>query len=316
LVDLTYAVVKASAKKGKLLTDQNFVEVAGARDLRDFAGRVKERYPNLGAMIDPSLREIEDQLRGNFTAEVDEFSKAAPELSQLFELLKRELEEVRAVSLVKWQLGLIPWSAEMGPKEPGRGEERSIANSRDFAQEADNAKMVFQRYGVPGLIEVVFERGRILKMLGAVSRLRGGAAEGLRNYMRLKVDFFNAIVILRGIRNGVDRKALEEITIPEGGSLSRAALRDMLKAADVAAGLGCLASSGVFKAASLRELERGYGERLSRIATRTYYGGYIDIGAIVGYLELKLREIRILIRIANAIARGIDPKRVAQDLVY
>jgi hypothetical protein len=36
----------------------------------------------------------------------------------------------------------------------------------------------------------------------------------------------------------------------------------------------------------------------------------------MGYLELKLREIRNIIRVANSVSLGIDPKRVAQEFMY
>jgi len=47
-----------------------------------------------------------------------------------------------------------------------------------------------------------------------------------------------------------------------------------------------------------------------------YYSNYISLGAIVGYLELKLREVRDLVRIANAVSRGLEPRRIAQDFIF
>jgi vacuolar-type H+-ATPase subunit C/Vma6 len=36
----------------------------------------------------------------------------------------------------------------------------------------------------------------------------------------------------------------------------------------------------------------------------------------MGYLELKYREVRNIMRIANAISLGIDPKRTVQDFIF
>ncbi|MCQ5377717.1 MAG: V-type ATPase subunit, partial [Candidatus Methanomethylicia archaeon] len=70
---------------------------------------------------------------------------------------------------------------------------------------------------------------------------------------------------------------------------------------------------GLEKAEGLRDIERIYEKRIFKNLQRIYYAGYVEAGSVIGYLELKLTEVKNLIRIANAIERGIDPKRALQD---
>jgi len=44
-----------------------------------------------------------------------------------------------------------------------------------------------------------------------------------------------------------------------------------------------------------------------------YYNGYVEAGAVLSYLELKSNEVKNLIRIANAIERGVDQKTLIQS---
>lgn len=91
-IDPTYAVVRASARKGQLLSDQQLIDLTSSRDLKDFLNRVKERYPVLALNVTPPLKEVEDLLLKVFRDEVDEFIKMCPDMSPMLQLIKREIE--------------------------------------------------------------------------------------------------------------------------------------------------------------------------------------------------------------------------------
>jgi len=317
LTELSSAVVKASARKGQLLSDQQLSDLAASKDLNDFLNRAKERYPILASSVTPSLREVEDLMLKAFSSEVDEFIKVCPDASQILQLIKREVEEGEAVDLLKRYFGILGAEDKEGqPKKEGVENVIKQLSTKGFNLEVKEASHIFEKYKVPGMIDAVFARCRILKMLNAAKDLGGGSARQLREYLKLKVDVFNVVTVLRGIRNGIDRKALEEVLILHGGSLSKENLREALKQADVQKALTYLKGVGLPKVEGARAMERAYEEKVSNLLTRTYYNGYAGMGAIVGYLELRLREVRDLIRIANAISRGMDPRRIAQDFIF
>jgi len=318
MMDLIYAVIKAAARIGGLLSNQQIMELASSRDLKDLLNRAKERYPALALNVTPTLREIEDLLLKAFRDEMDEFINASPGISPILQLIKREVEEGEATDLMKQYLGILD-SESRGetPKRPGK-EEKALAQlyTRGFDQEVKEAKLLFEKYGVPGLVDSVFVKHRTLKMLNEAEKLGRGTSEGLKEYLKLQVDIFNFVTLLRGIKNGIDRRALEEVLIFSGGSLSKEDITDVLKATDAEKALAFLVKAGLPKVESMRGMERAYETKISKILTRTYYKGYVNMGAIVGYLELRLREIKNLIRIANSLSRGLDPKRIAQDFIF
>jgi vacuolar-type H+-ATPase subunit C/Vma6 len=309
-------VVRASARKGQLLSDQQLMDLATSRDLKELLNRIKERYPTLALNVTPSLKELEDLLLKDYRDEVDEFIKMCPGASPLLQLMKREIEEGEA-DLLKQHLGILSVEGTKGqPKKMGKEDVISQLSARGFGSEVKEANRIFEKYKVPAMVDSVFARYRILRMLDAAKNLGGGSAEQLREYLRLKIDVFNVITVLRGIRNGIDRKALEEVLIPRGGSVRREDLVNALKQADEGKALAYLKDMGLPKVEDVRAIERSFEKEVSKTLTHTYYHGYAGIGAIVGYLELKLREVKDLIRLANAISRGMEPKRVAQDFIF
>ena len=315
-IDPTYAVVRASARKGQLLSDQQLIDLASSRDLKEFLNRAKERYPALALNVTPSLKEVEDLLLKAFGEEVDEFIKMCPDASPILRLIKREIEGEEAVDLLKQHLGILGAEDKGQPKKGGKENVSDQLSAMSFSLEVKEARRMFEKYKIPAMVDSVFARYRILKMFDAAKNLGGGSAKQLREYLRLKIDVFNVITVLRGIRNGIDRTALEEILIPRGGSVGKEDLVGALKQADEGKALAYLREVGLPKVEDVRAVERSYEKEISKTLTDTYYHGYADVGAIVGYLELRLREVRDLIRIANGISRGMEPKRIAQDFIF
>jgi vacuolar-type H+-ATPase subunit C/Vma6 len=314
LTDLVFGAVKASSRKGELLTNQQIIDLVGSRDLKDLLNRVKDRYPFL-ATVSPSLSVIEEALLKSYKDEVREFIKIAPELTPVLRMALREVEEVEVTSALKAQLGIsTPESAEV-QRKVSKEEVLGKITSKGFATEVKNATEIYEKYKVPGLIDAVFARQRLLNLVSEDMGIAKDISEELRDYTRLKIDVFNIDILLRGIKNGIERKALAEVVIYDG-SLSEKLLQEALTQTDVKKVLSLIESAGLPKVDSPRALERYYESKISKLMSRTYYNGYLGAGAIMGYLELKYREIRNIIRIANAISLGIDPKRLAQDFIF
>lgn len=315
MTDLTYAAVKASVRKGGLFTNQQLIDLASSRDLKDLLNRLKEKYPCL-VNVPPSLVALEGALIKSYADEIDEFARAAQDISPILMMARREVQEWEAVDLLKVQLGIIPQETTEGQKRVSKEEALGRLSAGGFIREANEATRVYEKYKVPALIDSVFARARILRMMDEKLEMDDDVLEGLKEYLRLKVDFFNLDTLLRGIRNNIDHKALEELLIYRGGSLSSQLLKEALKQPDLDKVLSLLESAGLPKVDSPRALERVYEGRVSKMMSKTYYSGYVDTGAILGYLELRFREIKDIIRIANAVSRNIDPKRIAQDFIF
>ncbi len=310
--DFTYAAVKASGRKGKLLTDQQIMELATQKDLKDIVNRIKPNYPSL-ANASPDLVEYESILKESFFKEVDEFIKVSPETADFFMIIKREAQEDEAVELMKWHLGILT-EAQLKPplKKLGRQDVIEKLKRIGYEEEVEWAAKLYAKHPIPALLESVFVRGRLLKLSAMVGKMKG-QGEPLLGYIRLKADLYNVITILRGLKNGIDPKAIEEVLIFDEGTLRKAELKETLKAGTQAKALAYLESRGAPKAETPRELEREYEKKIVANLERAYYKGYGEIGAILGYLELKLNEISNLVRVANAVVRGVDPKSLSQS---
>jgi vacuolar-type H+-ATPase subunit C/Vma6 len=314
LTDLVYGAVRASSRKSRLLTNQQINDLVNSRDLKDLLNRVRERYPFL-ADVPPSLRTIEGALLKSYSDEVGDFMEVAPGLAPILNMARREVEELDVTEALKEQLGRLPSESAGGQKKVAIDKLLAQYAPSEFSPEVEGAIELYERYKVPALIDAVFARRRILNMISPEAEIPKDVSEGLREYTRLKIDVFNVGILLRGIKNGIDSKALKELLIP-GGSIPGKILEESLKQVDIRKVLTLIEGAGFPKLESPRALERYYESKISRLMSKTYYGGYIGAGAIMGYLELKLREIRNIIRIANAISLGIDPKRIAQEFIF
>lgn len=313
MYDFIYAGVRASAKKGNLLNHQQLMDLTSAKDLKDLVNRLKDKYPALATKAMPSIEEFEELLLKSFRDEVDEFIGAAPKASHLLRLVKREADEGEAIELLKLHLNILKPEDVEGHRRAGKEDALGQLNAKGFGPEVAEATRIYEKYKIPGLIDVVFERNRILAMFSTGKDV--GTTRGLSYYLRYKVDVFNTTLILRGIKNGVDRKAIEELLIQRSGSIDPGKLSDALKQSDVEKALTFLEGIGISKAESGRMVEKAYEKRIPSMMTHVHYRGYLDVGAVLGYLELRFAEIKNLIRIANAINRKMDPKALAPELI-
>jgi vacuolar-type H+-ATPase subunit C/Vma6 len=311
LADLTYAVIKASARKGTLLSDQQLTDLASSKDLKDLLNRVKERYPNLSSVAQMP-KAIEEGLLNSYRQEISEFQKAAPDISIILKIVRREVEEWEGVELLKTQLGIIPPSGQKRTKD----DIFALLNAMGFSAEAKKATQIYEKYKVPALIDSVFARQRIVDLSASLARLGGETEEKLKEFLSYKIDVFNLDLLIRGLKNDIDRNALSELLIYNGGSVKSQILMEAVKQPAIEKVLVLIEGRGLPKVESARDLERHFEQTVSRLMSKTYYNGYLETGAILGYLELKLREIKDIIRIANAISRGLEPKKIVQEFIF
>jgi vacuolar-type H+-ATPase subunit C/Vma6 len=310
-IDLTSAVIKASARKGALLTDQQLIDLASSKDLKDLLNRVKERYPNLSSVA-LTPKAIEEGFMESYKQEISEFQKVAPDISMILNIVRHEVDEWEAVELLKTQLGII---APIGPTR-SKEDTSALLNVMGFSIEAKKATLIYEKYKVPALIDSTFARQRIVDLSASLAKLGGNTKEKMKEYLNYKIDVFNLDLLIRGLKNDIDRKALAELLIYNGGSVKSQILKEAVKQPTIEKALTLIEGRGLPKVESARDLERYFEQKVSRLMSRTYYNGYVEVGAILGYLELKLREIRDIIRIANAISRGIEPKKIAQEFIF
>ncbi len=310
--DLTYAAVKASGRKGKLLTEQQLMELASQKDLKDLINKIRPNYQSL-TNASPELVEFESILKDGFLKEADEFIKNTPEASDLLMLIKKQMQEGDVVELMKWHLGAIGEAQVNTPlKKYGKQDALKALKAMGYGEEADAAESIYKRHSVPALIDSVFVRGGLMRLAATLEKMKGNG-EPLIGYLKLKIDIYNVFTIIRGLKNGIDPKAIEDVLLFNGGTLGRAELLEALKAGDQAKAFAYLEGKGVPKAETPRELEREYDRRIVSNLQSAYRDGYVEAGAVISYLELKSNEVKNLIRIANAIERGVDQKSLMQS---
>ncbi len=306
MADTAYAVVKASARKGDLLTDQQMIDLASSKDLGELVNKLKDRYSELLKIVgSPTLEAMEKSVSESFCNEVEDFIKVFPKARNILKLIRQELEEGRAVKILVDGL--------MEGKKKGYSDIVVKLKQMGFDEEIKEGEKVFDKYGVPGLVASVFARFRILKLMKFLRSYGGEVSDALAEHVSLKVDEFNLSTLLRGIKNGIRRDALEELVIISGGSLRSRLIKEAAKAPDLKKALLTLGMSAYQE--DPRSLERSIEKKIRSALTRAYYGNYTDLGAVVGYLELKKLEVINIIRIASCISRGIEPSRVVQDFI-
>jgi vacuolar-type H+-ATPase subunit C/Vma6 len=310
-IDLTSAVIKASARKGALLTDQQLIDLTSSKDLKDLLNRIKERCPNLSSVA-LTPKAIEEGFLDFYRQEISEFQKVAPDISMILNIVRREVDEGEAVELLKTQLGII------APIEQKRTKDdiTALLKVMGFSIEAKKATLIYEKYKVPALIDSEFARQRIIDLSASLARLGGNTKEKMKDYLNYKIDVFNLDLLIRGLKNDIDRKALSELLIYNGGSVKSQILKEAVKQPTIEKVLTLIEGKGLPKVESARDLERYFEQKVSRLMSRTYYNSYTEVGAVLGYLELRLREIKDIIRIANAISRGLEPKKIAQEFIF
>jgi vacuolar-type H+-ATPase subunit C/Vma6 len=309
LAGISYAVVKAAARKGRLLSEQQILDLASSKEFKELVNKLKDAYPSLltlGALL--NFEGIEKAMYEAFRGEVEEFIGMLPKAGKILRLLEQEMEEGKASQELMGAL--------MEKKEKEYKDVVSRLRQMGFDEEIKEGERVFQKYGVPGLVASAFTRCRLLKLRKLLERSKEGgpASEVLGEYVGLKVDEFNLTTVIRGIKNDIRRDALEELLIPDGRRFDYRLLREAVKAPDVekaVIALGC----GAYQE-DLRSLERGLERELRAVLTRAYYGGYTNLAAVVGYLELKKAEVMNILRIANCVSRGIEAKRIVSEFLF
>ncbi len=185
-----------------------------------------------------------------------------------------------------------------------------------FDREVETSSSIFMRYKIPGLVDAAFAKHRILDLCEDVGKLSREARSGLSDFIKTIIDYFNSITIIRGIRNGVPPGAISELLIYQLGSIPDEKLDEAPKQVDAENAASFLLSILSSKGTGARDLEKFYEDKLSKNAERAYYRNYSNLAAVFSYLELKLRETKNLIRLANIIERGMDPKRSVQEFIY
>ncbi|HRR54928.1 MAG TPA: hypothetical protein P5290_06255, partial [Candidatus Methanomethylicus sp.] len=181
--DFTYAAVKASGRKGKLLTEQQILELASQKELKDVINRIKPNYPDL-ANASADLVEYEAVLKEGFFKEVDEFVKGTPEAADFITLIKKQAQEGEAVELMKWHLGIIGEPQVKTPlKRMGKQDVLRALKRMGYGEEAEAAEALYAKHQAPALIESVFVRCRLIKLAAFLEGMKG-EGEPLLGYLR------------------------------------------------------------------------------------------------------------------------------------
>lgn len=309
--DPAYIVVKASARKSRLLTPEQIAEISSSKDLKELINRLKERVPGIDASK-ASASDFEEAVFGGYTAEIQEFIKSSPKLSEVLSFFTREVTDLEKAELLKKALAGAQMSKALKPNE----DTFQKLKDEGYGKEVEEAKALFEKYGIPGIIDSVFSKHRLLGLCEAAGKIGREGRAGLKDFLAAKVDFYNIMTIIRGIRNGVPAKAIEELLIRGRGSFPEDLLDAAARQTDPEGALKVLSEAIPLKTAGVRELEKNYEVALGKMAERAYYRNYTNLGAVLAYLELKLREAKNLTRIANIIERGIEPKRGLQEFIY
>ncbi|RZN56354.1 MAG: hypothetical protein EF809_03000 [Candidatus Methanomethylicota archaeon] len=284
--DVVYTAVKASAKRSKMLSERQLIELTSSKDLNELVSRLRSIYPEL-ADVKPDSRNIEEKLLELFYTELSEFIKIAPSYRELLELLKQEFEEenIAKTILEKYKKGLL--------------------------NEINEEFKKIIEYEVPGVVISFIAKNRILKIIELTKKYN--IYNVLKSYISLKIDEHNVLTIIRGIKNNIRKDILMKLLILEGGKIDKKILSEALKEENIDKALSIL-SMEEYKD-NQRAIERDFEKKLISILKKMYYEDYVGLGEIIAYIEMKKIEIKNIIRIAISIEKGIIPSTIVQEFI-
>ncbi|MCS7097864.1 MAG: V-type ATPase subunit [Candidatus Methanomethyliaceae archaeon] len=285
-----YAAVMAAARKSKMITEQQILEFAASKSIEDFLNKIRNFY---SVPAEVSISRAEEELVKNFYKEVEEFIKILPKKEKLLKLIAREFEEEKiARELIRL-------------KEKGQEYLEFINKIRGmgFHEEILEIEKIIE-YGIPGLVNSIFSKHRILKMIEELKDYKA-----LIPFISLKVDEHNIITMLRGLKNNI-RKDLLEGLIVDGGTIDKKRISEAIKAKSFDETISLL---NLRYQRDLRDIERDFEKRMRKILLKAYYMGYGGLEAAISYIELKKIEIKNIIRILNSVALNIEPKVAIQE---
>ncbi|TDA40014.1 MAG: hypothetical protein DSO09_01420 [Candidatus Methanomethylicota archaeon] len=283
---MVYTAVKASAKRSKMLSERQLIELTSSKDLNELVSRLRSIYPEL-ADVKPDSRNIEEKLLELFYTELSEFIKIAPSYRELLELLKQEFEEenIAKTILEKYKKGLL--------------------------NEINEEFKKIIEYEVPGVVISFIAKNRILKIIELTKKYN--IYNVLKSYISLKIDEHNVLTIIRGIKNNIRKDILMKLLILEGGKIDKKILSEALKEENIDKALSIL-SMEEYKD-NQRAIERDFEKKLISILKKMYYEDYVGLGEIIAYIEMKKIEIKNIIRIAISIEKGIIPSTIVQEFI-
>jgi vacuolar-type H+-ATPase subunit C/Vma6 len=283
---VVYTAVKASAKRSKMLSERQLIELTSSKDLNELVSRLRSIYPEL-ADVKPDSRNIEEKLLELFYTELSEFIKIAPSYRELLELLKQEFEEenIAKTILEKYKKGLL--------------------------NEINEEFKKIIEYEVLGVVISFIAKNRILKIIELTKKYN--IYNVLKSYISLKIDEHNVLTIIRGIKNNIRKDILMKLLILEGGKIDKKILSEALKEENIDKALSIL-SMEEYKD-NQRAIERDFEKKLISILKKMYYEDYVGLGEIIAYIEMKKIEIKNIIRIAISIEKGIIPSTIVQEFI-
>jgi len=286
LSDVVYTAVRASAKRSKMLSERQLIELTSSKDLNELVSRLRSIYPEL-ADVKPDSRNIEEKLLELFYTELSEFIKIAPSYRELLELLKQEFEEenIAKTILEKYKKGLL--------------------------NEINEEFKKIIEYEVLGVVISFIAKNRILKIIELTKKYK--IYNVLKSYISLKIDEHNVLTIIRGIKNNIRKDILMKLLILEGGKIDKKILSEALKEENIDKALSILGMEEYKD--NQRAIERDFEKKLTSILKKMYYEDYVGLGEIIAYIEMKKIEIKNIIRIAISIEKGIIPSTIVQEFI-
>jgi vacuolar-type H+-ATPase subunit C/Vma6 len=283
---VVYTAVRASAKRSKMLSERQLIELTSSKDLNELVSRLRSIYPEL-ADVKPDSRNIEEKLLELFYTELSEFIKIAPSYRELLELLKQEFEEenIAKTILEKYKKGLL--------------------------NEINEEFKKIIEYEVLGVVISFIAKNRILKIIELTKKYN--IYNVLKSYISLKIDEHNVLTIIRGIKNNIRKDILMKLLILEGGKIDKKILSEALKEENIDKALSILGMEEYKD--NQRAIERDFEKKLISILKKMYYEDYVGLGEIIAYIEMKKIEIKNIIRIAISIEKGIIPSTIVQEFI-
>ena len=168
-------------------------------------------------------------------------------------------------------------------------------------------------------VEAGLDKAGFTQLNEAAERSHGAARGAVLELVRLELDIYNVVLVLRGVFNyGLNFNKLRLLMVPFGEHAGIGELESIRAAADIVNAVS-LVPSGLLgrdeEPQTADDIETAMWRTLHRTAHRRYYTSVLDFGAVAAFYYIKRTELRNLITISEHIRYGERGAAVRENLI-
>ncbi len=168
-------------------------------------------------------------------------------------------------------------------------------------------------------VEAGIDKARFTQLNDAAERTHGTARDAVLELVRMELDIYNVMLVLRGVFNySLNFNKLRLLMAPFGKHAGIRTLETIRSAADLAGAVPLVPPALLGRdeePQTADDVEAAMWRNLYRTANRRYYTSVLDFGAVAAFYYIKRIELRNLITISEHVRYGERGDAVRDKLI-